>query len=49
MDVDACLQRIKDAIADGDEEEANYARHDLRERLAKGGPEPSDPNWREWY
>lgn len=47
MDPNACLARIKQAVADGDEEEAIEARADLREWVAKGGFEPNDPNWRD--
>lgn len=48
MDPNACLQRLKDAIAENDREEVDAARLDLRTWVDRGGYEPSDPDWRLW-
>jgi hypothetical protein len=45
MDPDAALQRIRDALADNDAEEAGYAAGDLLEWVSRGGFPPSDPAW----
>lgn len=40
MDPDACAERYRQAVADGDAEEAEAARVDLREWRARGGFAP---------
>lgn len=37
MDPQACWERIKEALRDGDREEAQYALQDLAEWIRKGG------------
>lgn len=42
MDPQACWERIKEALRDGDREEAAYALQDLETWIRKGGflPDP---------
>ena len=47
MDPDACLARLRAAVADGDQEEARYLRAALRTWVAMGGFSPRDPDWRD--
>jgi hypothetical protein len=46
MDPNATVHMIREAVQDGDAEEAAYLRSELREWVARGGFEPSDPTWR---
>lgn len=44
MDPKACLNRMIDALDNGDIEEADYAGRDLHEWIRKGGFFPEDLN-----
>lgn len=46
MDPNACLRYLRQAVADGEADRALELREALHLWVARGGFEPSDPNWR---